>query len=140
MAGDRGWRGEGARAALAEGLHQCAVVEFGDDRGLHASGLEPLQQCATVGDVLAGEQEGGAVERGWKARLQSHGQCGRREHRQRALAEQRAVAAHADISRERAVGDHQVETVHSEFGEQLGERRLAAHQAAGALDVERGFD
>jgi hypothetical protein len=50
------------------------------------------------------------------------------------------VAAHADLGRDRAVGDHQVEAVHRELGEQLGQRRLAAHQPARALQAQRRLD
>lgn len=64
VVGDRSRRGEGAGAALAEGFHQGAVVQLGDDRGLHPLRFEPLQQRAAVGDILARQQERGAVERG----------------------------------------------------------------------------
>ena len=49
-------RGEDAGASLAEGFHQCAVVEFADDSHPDALALQPARQRAVQGTVLAGEE------------------------------------------------------------------------------------
>ena len=62
------------------------------------------------------------------------------EYGQRAFTQQIAVATHAEVGRDGAVGDDQIEPAHRQFGHQRRERAFTTYQPARALEVQCGLD
>jgi len=75
-----------AGAGLAEGLHQRAVIELATMRGPRALPLQPAHQRGAQGAVLAGKEQGRAIQTMGKVGRQARRQIGRREEDDAAFA------------------------------------------------------
>ena len=128
LGGNRRRADEDAGALLAERLHQRAVVELADDGRPDAGRLEPVVELPADDGALARQQHRRAGQRLREAAAQPRRQRRRGEAGDVALAEQVAVGLHVDRGRHRRVGEHQVDLVQGEGGEQrLGPRLAADH-------------
>ncbi len=141
LAGDLGRdharREEHAGARAAEGLDHRAVVELPHHARMHVAALEPAQQALVDREILARQQQRRIVQAGRERLVEAGRQGFGAEGRHRALAQQVVVGAHAEVARDRAVGDDQVEPMHRQVGDQAVEAPFAADQLDGFFELER---
>jgi ElaB/YqjD/DUF883 family membrane-anchored ribosome-binding protein len=121
---------EHAHAARGEHRHQCAVLELAGDVRPQAFGLEPALQRRAQRRVPGGQQHRQAFERAREVvHLRLVHQRGRPVPLDRRHGDALAGQAQAGVVRRRLAGEHQVEPVQREVGEQGLELAVVAHQA-----------
>ncbi len=123
---EHGRRDEQARARLPERRQERAVVELGDDARADALLLEEVIERPPQRLADRRQQERRAVERSRKGLAPRRRELRGGEHGDRRFTERMAERLHLDRRRDRRIGDHQVERVRREIGEQALGRAVAA--------------
>ncbi|MNI30878.1 hypothetical protein D3C73_847390 [compost metagenome] len=126
--GRGGRRGKQPHSGLAECIQQGAVIEFAHNARADIVFVKPLQQPQPNRRVFARQQERRLVQHLGKAARQLFQQGGRAKERQAAFAQQVAEAAHVQMARHRAVGNHHVVAVYRQVRQQKGQPPFTADQ------------
>jgi hypothetical protein len=130
---------EQAEAGAAEGGQQCAVLEFADDQRRHVMAFQPALDLAAQCVAARRQQHRRAAEVARKALAIAFGQVRRGEQRDLEFAQRMAENLEVAAMRRRPVGQHHVQPVQGEFGEQGVEFAFAADQAYLLRQVEDDF-
>ena len=128
-----------AQAGATEGGQQCAVLEFADDQRRHILAFQPAFDLPAQGVAARRQQHRGAAEISREAPAIAFGQRWRAEQRDFEFTE--GMAEHLQVAavRRRAIGQHHVEAMQGEFGEEGVELAFAADQAHLLRQVEHRF-
>ncbi|MNS41136.1 hypothetical protein D3C72_734810 [compost metagenome] len=114
---------------MAEGLHQGAVVELTDNFWLDLLLGEPALQTAAHYGFRSRNQKRCAVQVAREILAVSRRQLRCGEETDPAFTELLAVAFDVQVRRHRAVGDHQVQTLDRQVGQQTFKLVFAARNA-----------